>query len=197
MLTLNTIIESLKAYEEIIADGQALVDFYAQGNCFIFDLPPYAGGAAMHAYPGIHEDKLKFFVIPAEYDNADTEHIAHYVTMHPIIWNLKNNRIPNHEARVIIDRWGNDYSTWIPAQVNHTSYGMFRAFAIPMSDFEIEQTQVNLALKHDEDDPALFKADIVVTNVESSAVYYDDYATPVPPYKASVLSTSFYLLSLV
>jgi hypothetical protein len=189
----------MKAYEDISADDKALIDYYEQGNCFFFDKPHYAAhSSSIHAYPAIFAGNPVFFMIPSEYDSPDYANtINDYISMWPLQWNLTNNRLPPGEATALIDRWGNDYHTWIPKEIAEASYGMFRAFAVPISDFEIHHTIVTLALKYDLEMPTGLKPDIVVTNVESTETYYDDYATSVPPFSPSALSTSFYLLSLV
>jgi hypothetical protein len=195
-MTINAITKCIKDYKDLLVDSTALVDLFAQGNCFLYELPEnVAGSDAIHAYPVIFEGNLVFLTIPSKYDTEDyAANINDYVTPYPAMWNLTTNRIPQKEARILIDAWGNDYSTWIPAKCTETD-AMFRVFSIPMSDFEIAETQVNLALKPDAETPVTFNADIVVTNREQSDVYYDDFAKPIPPYPLNA-TESFYLLTL-
>jgi hypothetical protein len=41
-----------------------------------------------------------------------------------------------------------------------------------------------------------FVSELIVINKTSSTTYYDNYATPVPPYSVTLPQTSFYLLTL-
>ncbi|MES2485532.1 MAG: hypothetical protein V4581_06235 [Bacteroidota bacterium] len=197
-MDITSILNSMKAYNLILGNSALLVDKFKQGSYFYFDLPSYASTSSnIHAYPGIHEGKLKFFLIPSNYDAHGVPHIESYVTVCAVERNLEGNRIPDREAAALVSCWDSNYETWIPDEVTNSPYGMFQAFSIPMGDFEVTNTRVNLALKPSATAVSSFQADIVVTNDAGSDVYYDDYATSVPPFSPSALSASFYLLSLV
>jgi len=198
-MTLTSVVNSMKAYNLILDNSVLLVDAFKQGSYFYFDLPSYAAtSASMHAYPGIHAGKLKFFLIPSNYDAHGVPNIENYITVCAVERNLQGNRIPDREAAALVTCWDNNYETWIPDEVTNSPYGMFKAFSIPMADFEVINTRINLALKPSATATSSFTADVVVTNVEQTDTYYDDFAQSVPPYPTpSALTSGFYLLSLV
>ncbi len=199
-MTNEVIKECINKWKDISRNGEALVTYFEQGNCFFFDINVYKKVEVLediHAYPGIFDGRLIFMLIPSQYDNeayADT--ISDYVTPSPVLWSLAGGRIPESMARDRIERWNKNYKVWTQKQAATTD-GMFLAFKIDAEDFEMPDSQVNLALRKDPVDLlALSIADMVVTNKDESKVFYDDYATPVPPFSPSALSESFYLLSL-
>ena len=76
----DCIIKSLQKWEQIRQNSPALLNYLNQGNCFRFTNHHYSESSNYrHAYPGIHEGKLKMFVIPSAYDNQSTKEIASYV----------------------------------------------------------------------------------------------------------------------
>lgn len=190
----TTIIESLNNWKALNHDGLKLVHFLSQGNCFYYSFKA-SSSESIHAYPGIHNGELKFFLIPAEYDSPEyADDIAQNVTVCPVIWSYGSNRLPESVAKERIKMWDEHYKTWVPQQAA-TNDGIFLAFNIQSQDFEVTDTQLNLALRHD-DNPTRMKADMIVTNTSLSDVAYDDYAQPVPPYGLTASAESFYLLQL-
>lgn len=166
------------------------------GDSFAYTLDKYSEQCeTLHLYPGIYEDELYFFVIPAEYDNANyTGSFYKYTTPCKVYYNLQSNQIPDVVAKERIKRWKDTYKEWIPAQAK-SPVGMFQAFALDVSDFELKETIINMGLLSDKS-YALDTADLIVTNMDENLVLYDDAATVVPPYGPSALTTDFYLLSL-
>lgn len=200
-MTNEAIKKCINKWKDVSRDGEALVSYFEQGNCFFFDINVYKKVEVLediHAYPGIFDGRLIFMLIPSQYDNeayADT--ISNYVTPSPVLWSYTGGgRIPEGVAKDRIERWNKDYKVWTPKQASSTD-GMFLAFKIDAEDFEMPNSQVNMALRKDPKDPlALSIADMVVTNKDETKVFYDDFARPVPPYSPSAAPESFFLLQL-
>ncbi|AXG72926.1 hypothetical protein DVK85_01235 [Flavobacterium arcticum] len=198
-MTNEVIKESINKWGDISRDGAALVSYFEQGNSFFFDINRYEEEILedIHAYPGIYDGRLIFMLIPSQYDKEEyAADIWKYVTPSPVIWSLGGGRIPEGIAKDRIERWNKNYKIWTPKQAATTD-GMFLAFKIDAEDFELPDSQVNFALRKDTTDPlALSIIDLVITNKDESKVFYDDFVTPVPPYNASAVPESFFLLSL-
>lgn len=197
-MNLNEITASINNWKAISHDSNALLDVLGQGDCFYYKFDNYGSQIqqSIHAYPGIHNNEFKFFMIPAEYDTEQyAEELDKYITVCPVFQNPPtSNRLPESEAKARIDLWKNEYKTWVPKQAASND-GIFLAFKIDAIDFEVSETLLNLALKLD-NNPTKFKADIIVTNKTATEVVYDDYAQPVPPYGATASASSFYLLQI-
>jgi len=192
----TTIKQSIANYTAIVKNAPALVTLYGQGNCFNYVLPSpkqLASSLSIHAYPGIYEGNLNFFLIPAAYDVSTCSDINAHTQVCPVIWDLTSNRIPTKEAKARIKRWGDLYTTWIPQQVASTN-GMFQAFDIEVQDFEVKTVKLHLGLAGNTATPGVYTADLIVTNADQNVVYYDDFVTPVPPYGTAATQSSFYLL---
>jgi hypothetical protein len=199
----NDIILSINKWNELVnkkdEKSAAMISSFFEncGNCFSYVLDKNSENTkVLHAYPGIFEDKLYYFVIPAKYDNANFTGSFHkYTTVCPVYYNLESNRIPESEAKARIKNWDHNYKTWIPSQVI-SEVGMFRVFTIDTIDFEFEKSLVNFGLVLDKLGK-LDRADLIVTNMNDSQVVYDDYSVPVPPYGPAAAETNFYLLNPV
>lgn len=200
------IIDSINNWEAIKNDNQKLTNALDQGNSFTFKLPSYASQSQyIHAYPGIHNSDLVFLLIPSDYDNSSyNANFDNYTTVCQIkksataptsttVSTVTSARISATEAQNRIDDWDNNYRTWIPRQTA-TPDGIFQAFAIPITGFEVAESLVNLGLKNSSG--GIEVADIVVTNKTSTTIYYDDFANPVPPFSPASPQSSFYLLQL-
>ncbi|RZK63493.1 MAG: hypothetical protein EOO92_28715 [Pedobacter sp.] len=177
-----------------------MVDYFSQGNCFIFDKPDYiVNSNSLHVYPGIFQGALLFFVIPEEYDKQEySTDIDKYVTVCPVSWRVAGTHtISASEANYRINLWIDDYETWVPAQAN-TADGVFLAFDVAVVDFEEETSEMILALKPNGQQGIAYDADLIVEgmNPNSTKIKYDDYVKPVPPFPPSAAATSFYLLQI-
>lgn len=205
-MTSQDIIDSINNYLAIITDDKALQELFAQGNCFYYDYTQAATTTAtghVHAYPGIYNGTLYFFMIPAEHDNATgAQDLAAYTQCCPIITpkdggGVGTHRIPDNVALERITLWEEYSQTWIPLQVA-SEYGMFQAFGISKEDFETEDDLVYLALKENLATSVGFDADLIVANVDktAAAMVYDDFVKPVPPYPTPAIQEKFYLLTI-
>jgi hypothetical protein len=198
-MNLTEITTCMKAYNDIIGSGTDLVELYKQGSYFEYTRQNLSGSSHVHAYPGIDPDgKLVFFVIPSAHDVPGTHNPAAHTQVCDIQQLLlgSHQHLPNHKAKKMCEDWLENFESWIPDEVAMSTFGMFQCFAIPSEDFSESVTLVNLALKTDEDVATGYRGDVVVTNITSTAVYFDDFAKTVPPYPAT-LTNSYYLLTLV
>ncbi|QYJ68485.1 hypothetical protein [Flavobacterium litorale] len=197
-LTRQEIITAIHQWKNVSTDATTVVNYFRQGNSFSYSIPKYAQASVnIHIYPAIHHDMLVFLIIPADYDKVahDLDFQDFTYISYPM-WNVGNGTLPDREAVERIKRWNDHYEQWIPQQIN-TVDGIFRAFRIGRDDFQVKDTEINMALRKDPIDPlAHFIADLIVTNKEETRVFYEDLAEPVPPFSASAALSSFYLLTL-
>jgi hypothetical protein len=198
-MTTPAIKAAIQAWGNITKNASAMLPLFAQGNSFVFNMPTHiANSPSMHVYLGIVNvqgtNKLMFFSIPSNLDNASTPNIHLHVVVSPAIWVYGGGRILAAEALARIDRWADNYQTWVPARAA-TAVGVFRAFDIPMEDYESSQSNLILGLKLEPTETLGQQADMIVKNVENSNIYYDDFVQAVPPYSPVAQASSFYLMS--
>jgi hypothetical protein len=196
IFTSKDIIDSIAAWQAIISDPESLIYYLNQGNTYTYDNVEYSlESDTLHAYPGIYDDKLYFFVIPDAYDNEENkDKLTDYVQCRPVMWTLLGtNKIPLIEGEIRIARWIEQYKHWIPVQVSQPA-GMFKAFAIPSDDFSGEECLATLGLQIGGVE-GVKTADIIVASANTKTlIEYDDFVNPVPPFGAAALESSFYLL---
>lgn len=195
----NTIKASIANWTAIYNNSAQLISYLGQGDCFMYDHITYSlPSTHIHAYPGIYQGKLYFFLIPATYDNATySATIAQYTTVCPTEFVVGGaaDRVTSAVAKQRIAAWEKNYKTWVPQQVA-SSIGIFKVFVIPTQDFEAQSSQLSLALKVNSAAVGGFEADLIVTNPIGTQLVYDDFVKPVPPYGTSVYAQSrFYLLT--
>lgn len=195
--------DSIVNYLNIITDSELLVTLFEQGNCFAYNPSLLSEETThVHAYPGIFEGQLHFFMIPAEYDNKDSYNDGSMATNTQVCLVFDSSklassqRIPFYVAQARINNWLDNYTTWIPAEVS-SEYGMFKAFDIRKEDFESEDDLVFLGLEQDKEATSGFVPDLIVANPDnaSAVVVFDDFVEPVPPFNSTQQMESFYILS--
>lgn len=200
-MDIPTIKQSVANWHNVLNNNIKLLEYFGQGNCFNYNFTQAMGVGSdyVHAYPAVKNGQLIFLMIPSKYDNAAyATTINNYVTECDVALQLKDNRISKKEASKRITAWNNNYTTWTPAQVN-TPAGMFQAFAIHVSDFEPAASPnrtINFGLIAQPTLAQQYTADLIITNVEMTATYYDDMVRSVPPYGTAADQSSFYLLQL-
>lgn len=195
-MTTDTILASIQNWLAIRNNDAQLISFLSQGYTFEYDFNTQETSPYIHAYPGINNGQLYFFMIPSNYDCEEySKDIDLYTTICPVTWPMGTNRIPSSTAKARINAWKNNYQIWVPKQTKTTD-GIFMAFNIAVQDFESFDPTVSLGLKGSGTTASPFTAELIVTNPTASAVFYDDYTTPVPPFGASATVNDFYLLQL-
>lgn len=194
-----TIKQCIQNWISIRENATLINEKFEQGNSFKYTRPSYFNPLEeTHVYPGISEGDLVFFVIPAEYDSPAYENeIADYTVMCRAGFNVgggSDHEITEAEAQARMWAWENYHEAWVPLQIA-TVDGIFEAFSVAGQDFESEEVVMTLGLKQSLEEKQTFLADLVVTNEKKNVYVYDDYVQPVPPFSATALSNSFYLLS--
>lgn len=199
-MTTAQIKAAIQAWGNITKNASAMLPLFGQGNSFVFNMPAHiANSLSMHVYLGIVNvqgtNKLKFFSIPSNFDNANTPNIHNHVVICDAIWvqGGSSDRILAAEAHARIDRWQDNYPTWVPARAA-TANGVFKAFKIPIQDYEGSQSNVILGLKLEPLETLGQQADMIVKNVSGAVTYYDDFTRPIPPYDAAATPQEFYLM---
>jgi hypothetical protein len=189
--------EAIENYQNILNDSVALTTLFSQGHWFNYTKEHFEHHSShVHAYPGMLGGHLVFLMIPSAYDHEGTKNIQDYVQLCPILTGERSNRISSKTALARINRWKDNYPTWIESQVT-TEYGMFQAFDIDHQDFEEEIVSISLGLKSEVSGAFTFdRADLIVENDSPNALVFDDFARPVPPFGAVASANNFYLLTI-
>lgn len=195
-MTTTMILEAIGRWNADIHESEKLIAHLEQGNCFTYDNITYTEESEfIHAYPGIHDEKLYFFVIPDAYDKPEyASTFSDYVQACPVLWSLLGTHtIPDLEAEIRITRWIEQYKTWVPKQTA-SAIGMFKAFNIPADDFESQECLATLGLQIGGVE-GVKTADLIIANAnDKSIVQFDDFSEPVPPFSAAAAASSFYLM---
>jgi hypothetical protein len=197
-MTKSDIAACLTNYADICQDADILAAYFENGNCFYYEVPENAYESEfIHVYPGVENGVMKLFVIPSQFDKEVYEQtIQHHVQVCTLMWNLRNkDRITASEARYQIDLWANDNPQWLTHKVS-SEYGVFKAFQIPIQDFEEPLVEIYFGLRPNGEYGIAYDADLIVTNREGRITHFDDFSQPVPPYGAAASSSDFYLLEM-
>ncbi|MFL9842848.1 hypothetical protein [Flavobacterium rhizosphaerae] len=205
-MTRSAIIAAMHKWQRYKTDTKVIVNLFNAGNHFFYELPSdydITDSNYIHAYPGIMNGNLYFFLIPSQYDKPTCQNTFEQYTTACIVTNAVGGgqTMPAPEAQARIDRWILEYPTWIPEQIARPD-GIFMGFAIPRTDFGTigEQGTVYMALRPNDTagDPDI--ADMVIATTSSTgSLVYDDSSMPVPPFipdPSPFSQSSFYLLSL-
>ena len=198
----NEVKAAINAWTNIHHNGSAMVDKFYHKNSFAYTLPTAtAGSTHVHVYPGIDPQtgELKFYVILSAYDKPSSgASVGGHVTECTAFYTVAgtHDRILTSEAHARVDRWIDNYQTWVPARAA-TAYGVYQAVSIPIQDFETHSVTIVLGLKLDPLETLGQKADMIVVNtMPNRHVYYDDFVQPIPPYGLNENPSDFYLLQL-
>lgn len=200
-LSIPQIKEYIANWHNVLNNSTKLLEYFGQGNSFYYNFIASMGAGSdyVHAYPAVKNGQFIFLMIPSKYDSPTyATTINNYVVECDIALTLGDSRISKKEATKRITAWNNNYTTWTPAQVA-TPEGMFQAFSIQVGDFEPAadpNRKINFGLIAQASLTQQFSADLIVTNVEMTATYYDDMANPVPPFGTAAAQSGFYLLQL-
>ncbi|MCH2223660.1 MAG: hypothetical protein MK066_02745 [Crocinitomicaceae bacterium] len=210
-MILSEITAAMQAWSVVRNNATALQNLFRGKNGFEIPANFEIIGEHLHVYPGVVNNELYFFLIPAYYDNiVFKQTIANRVIacqtsslrLDPITKRAsaeeENTSITENEASTSIGNWTNYSESWMESVVT-TSSGMYKSFLVPMSDIEHgNQHSTFFALKGD--DPT-FVADLVTRDqTNGNFIGFYDLARPVPPFGSSGTASSldeFYLLSLI
>jgi hypothetical protein len=198
MTTMQMIKEGIANWNNICHDGELLGTYFEQGNSFLYEAIDYPiPSPHFHAYPGIWEGQLLFFVIPSSYDKPEYEDtLNEYTQAYPVTWGLNGSHtLPDPIAEARMHRWTEHYKNWAKTEVKKPA-GMFKAFQVPADDFGSDYVQVVFGLQlvgHE----GIMSADLICASVDAKAyvIKYDDFTQPVPPFTATLTEDSFYMLN--
>ncbi len=175
-----------------------------QGNFFQYEYDPSNNpspkqtNSYVHAYPGVYDNELYFFVISAKYDNTKSDLINH-IQICPIFQSNNHSRemIPLEEGFLRIQNWNENHNQWITEEIS-TPMSIFQAFNIPqMDNIPNSPDRAYLALNQDQQKESNYAADLIVLNPEENQLLSLDTVTPIPPFKPETSPmSSFYLLEL-
>jgi len=194
---LDTVVKSIQNWNAIKNDKNKLLYYLKEGDHFSLSHIDIGTSLDIHAYCGILNDKLVFFLIPSEFDNKSQmpDTIVEYITtcpIHPRNDNDVPHEIPEKEAKKRMLNWKKDLTEWVPKQINTTD-GIFQAFAIPSDDINnFGEPIANFALK-DSSNPTGYTADLVIIDTTEKGNIYYDTVRPVPPFPPV---SDFFLLAL-
>jgi len=200
-MTSNQIKQAIDNWARNRQDSGKVLTYFEQGDCFAFPYPKYAETSEfIHAYVGVLEDVLYFFMVPSAYDKEEyVDVIDQYTTVCLVVKNISggSHEIPSKEAEARMKAWKEHYTEWVPAQINDTTYGLFQVFNISNIDFEHKDGTVvlSLGLKQSASAQVNFDADLIVINPDGKQLVYDDFVKSVPPFGTSAMAQNeFYLL---
>jgi hypothetical protein len=185
---------------------EAINNILKQGNHFVFtyqfDIEVDGEYSKfLHAYPGIYNGRLYFFIVPSNCDTPEGLQLPQSIEQTVVLPSGDNGGIEPEEAALRISNWQNYYPMWVNQHID-SEFGVFQAFAIPTSDLKAPMgTSYSytgyLALAENPDDLTNmpYRADIVISEVTpAGAEVFFDTVRPVPPYSPSY--SAYYLLTL-
>lgn len=199
-LPLQDILDGIRAWDVIRKDREKATFYLSNARYFSFECADKGTSKYLHAYAGIYENQLYFFLIPSEYDSADSKAVADittHINARPVQIGVANGQeLPEKEAQERIDNWDNNVKEWIAVQIN-APIGIFQAFAIP-TDYLKDKVAIpydaNFALRKGAVAESDFVADLVIADRELKKSVYYDTVRPVPPF--APVEGDFYLLQL-
>lgn len=195
----------LKKYDEMITAFEGAIGFRFMLDPEINKIP-HELGTRYHAYVGINNGKLKYYLINSSFDTEeqfkDERDFWKCIIQTEVIYKSQNSElpIPDGAADRLIGNWQNNYEPWIHGPVN-CKYGGLRGFTIPESDVPVN-TPLIAFFAMSGDDEETFQADLVFWNLKYEEVVlhgetFSDLARPVPPFKKGSITAveNFYLMT--
>lgn len=200
-MNLNEIIDCIKAWNQNRRDTSTIKALFNDKAFFNFE-HHFSNTKHVHAYPGIKNDELVFFLIAASNDNesgfSDPSHppLIIKANTYPKLDNSTSSEIEPEEAQFRITYWEGLHNQWLQTEIPSDN-GIYQAFIIPVEDNHVgHEHKAFFALKPDSN-TLQFTADLIIKNTTISSVQYRDMVYPVPPFDSGIKAKSnFYLLSL-
>lgn len=213
-MKLDTINEAIRAWYDINDYALDTFDLLNQGALFRINpevmpkLESYEKENKMHihAYPGILDGELKFFLINSEKDKLDlimaeketinkNIFVADVIGMDESLVSKLNKSKPSkngclslREATKRIARWSLIKESWIKNQINNTE-GIFQAISIPLIDLKPNCDIYAFFALTETKTKNKYKADLIIwdcfnkeINSIDSEDSLDDLCRPVPPF---------------
>ncbi len=200
-LPLQDILDGIREWNKVRKDRELATFYLSTARFFSFECADKGTSKYLHAYPGIYENKLYFFLIPSEFDSPDSKAVADidaHINATQVHIGVGNGgqELPEKEAQERIDNWDNNVKEWVSVQIDAPE-GIFQAFAIP-TDYIKEKVAIpydaDFALRNSDVAVSGYIADLVIVDRELKKSVYYDTVRPVPPF--APLEGDFYLLQL-
>lgn len=189
---MEEITTSLQNWEAVRTNPDLLIELFMNKLGFELDMSLFPQTIPLHAYAGIKNGELGFYVISEANDvNSAPEVLSANCYWCPCVNMLGGGQeIPKEEAETRVNCWKETYQDWIH-QVIKTPFGMYQTFHIPTTDLQPQNYTSFFALKDSLVTPNIKAADLVLTN--NAGVFYDTI-TSQPPYP---YANQYYILSLI
>jgi len=188
---MNEIIKGLNAWEAIRTESRSLVPLFKGIAGFNININDFSANKAIHAYPMVVGNQLKFALISENHDVVSTEAVLlSHIKVVDCVEVLIEDQIKKKEALQRIDSWKTTFISWIP-QVILQQEAIYQVFYIPTKGLRAQTYKANFALKAGLN-LNLKDADLVLANVVGDAFY--DTIDAFPPYRDR---TKHYILNLL
>lgn len=189
---MEEIITSLQHWEAVRSNPDVLTQLFMNKLGFELDMNLFPSTIPLHAYAGIQNGELGFYVISEANDvDSPPEVLSANCYWCPCLHTLGGEQqISKKEAALRIDSWKKLSSQWINTIVN-MPFGMYQTFHIPTTDLQSEVYAALFGLKNNVITPSVKAADLVL--MSDAGVYYDTIRSE-PPYTDI---SKYYILSLI
>ncbi len=190
---MEEIITSLRDWEAVRNNPDLLTELFMNKLGFELDMSFFPSTIPLHAYAGIKDGELGFYVI-SEVNDVDSspEDLSANCYWCPCVHSFEGGgqEIPEDEANLRTNTWATTFPDWIQQIVNMPC-GMYQTFHIPTTDLKPQKYAALFALKENVITPDVKAADLVLTN--NSGIFYDTVLSG-PPFKDQ---QKYYILSLI
>jgi len=191
---MEEIITSLQNWEAVRTQPNLLIDLFMNKLGFELDMNLFPQTVPLHAYAGVKNGELGFYVI-SEVNDVNTsspEVLSSNCYWCPTVMAFEEGgqEIPEAEANLRLSTWKETFPEWIQ-QIVTMPFGMYQTFHIPTTDLRPEKYTAIFALKNDIITPNVKAADLVLTS--DARVFYDTIRSQ-PPY---TYANQYYILSLI
>lgn len=190
---MEEILASLQHWEAVRSNPDVLTQLFINKLGFKLDMNLFPQKIPLHAYAGIQNGELGFYVISEANDvDSPPEVLSANCYWCPalMVFEGGGQEIPEEEANIRTNTWKDTFPDWIHQVVN-TPFGMYKTFQIPTTDLQPQNYVALFALKNDVLTPDVKAADLVLTN--NAGVFYDTIRSQ-PPYP---YASQYYILSLI
>lgn len=188
---MNEIINGLNAWEAIRTNSSSLISLFTGIAGFNINMNDFSTNEAIHAYPMVIGNQLKFALISENHDVVSTEAVLlSHIKIVDCVEVLIEDAIKKKEALQRIDSWKTTFISWIP-QVILQQGAIYQVFNIPTTGLSTQTYKANFALKTGLN-PSLKDVDLVLANSTGDSFF--DTVIGEPPYKDR---TKYYILDLL
>jgi len=190
---MEEIITSLQHWEAVRNNPDLLTQLFMNKLGFELDMSLFPSTIPLHAYAGVKDEELGFYVISEVNDvDSEPEVLSSNCYWCPAVMAFGGGQeIPEDEAVVRVNSWIDTFPDWI-YQVVDMPFGMYQTFYIPTTDLQTQKYAALFALKENVLFSEIKEADLVLT--EDANVFYDTIRRQ-PPY--APYSNDYYILSLI